>query len=198
VNSWSYQRDAVLLTRVFFMPLPLEAKWDEATFQSVLALYVRTMVSECGGGHDPSPEAFFRSLLASRFETLPPADYARLARPTRPTGAFTCAPPWDAPHVAKALGDYVPGPLNPRVLEDAGPEREFMVPDLAEMLPFPRGLRRRIHARARAACGLVAATADPALRAIPLEDYFQDLFRHFIGPDRMVPYMRACLAGGGA
>ena len=182
------------------MPLPLEAAWDEAAFQSVLTLYVRTMITECGSGslgdeqaQASAPATFIRALLASRFESLPPTQFERLAHPPKPTGPFTCGAPWDVPAVAKALADYVPGPLNPRILADAGPEREFMVPDMAERLPFPRGLRRRIHSRARSACSLLTtASADPVLRALTLEDYFQDLFRHFIGIDRMVPYMQAC------
>ena len=192
VNSWSYTADGVLLNRIFFMPLPLEAKWDEAAFQSVLTLYMRTMVTECDVAKDAT--AFLKGLLASRFETLPADDYARLLHPTKPTGTFTCLPPWDDPAVTKALTGYRPGPLSPRVLEDAGPERAFMTPDFAEAQPFPRGLRRRILSRARAVCSMIATTVDPAVRAIMLEDYFQDLIRHFIGMDRTVPYLRACFA----
>jgi hypothetical protein len=205
VNSWSYTSADVLLSRVFFLPLPLEAAWDAAAFQSVLATYLRAILTLCGSsgnqgssgsgdqperdGEEADPAVFVRALLASRYAPLPPDARARLLA-TEDT--FTCGTPWDEPAVARALAEYRPRPVPAALLVDAGPEAAYLGPDGADDLPFPRGLRRRIRARARIACTLVGAVPDPALRLLTLEDYVQEVTRHFVGIDRMVPYLRAC------
>ena len=110
-------------------------------------------------------------------------------------GRFTCGAPWDEPEVRDALRNYRPSPPSQRVLADAGPERDYLIADGAEAYPFPRGLKRRIHTRAQAVCAMANEAPDASMRAITLEDYVQDLARHFVGIDRVVPYLRTCFGG---
>ena len=193
VNSWSYSADGLLADRLFYLPLPLEAEWEEAPFQSVLTTYIRTILETCGEPGQ-SPEEFVEQLLVSRFHTLPPAHRHRLERPPKVPGPFTCAAPWDDPAVRRALVEYQPRPPSPQLMADAGPERKFLDDDGANGIKFPRGLRRRIRARAKAACALLAPPLDPAVRLITLEDYIQDVVRHFVGIEQLVPYLRTCFA----